>query len=110
VGAALNAVERQLKVKLGVTSPSGADLVVQAFNLDATPGDIRLRLPNYAEDRPVYAAAHEGVGSFGRGCFLAIRSVLVNSPEELDEQLAVEYIAALSVLARWIDEAEVVTV
>lgn len=51
----------------------------------------------------------QGVMSFGAGCFQAIRSPvghLPNDEHELEEQPALERLAALSLLLRWIDEAE----
>ena len=48
---------------------------------------------------------------FGQGCFTAIRNVLTHehgTAAELDEADALHYLAAFSILARWIDEATVV--
>jgi hypothetical protein len=47
---------------------------------------------------------------FGTGCSSAIRNPLGHLPNEevdVDEQGALERLAALSLLARWIDEASV---
>jgi hypothetical protein len=52
----------------------------------------------------------QGVSDFGAGCFSAIRNPLGHRPNEeveLDEQTALERLAALSLLVRWIDEAQV---
>ena len=46
--------------------------------------------------------------AFGRGCFMAIRNVLSHEDgdaTELSEQVALEYLAAFSISARWIDSA-----
>lgn len=40
---------------------------------------------------------------------MAVRNVATHEAEDDDEQRALEQLAALSVLARWIDEADVVT-
>ena len=48
--------------------------------------------------------------NFGTGCFAAIRNPLGHLPNtevDLDEQTALEQLAALSLLAKWIDEADV---
>jgi hypothetical protein len=48
--------------------------------------------------------------NFGAGCFMAIRNPvghLPNDEHELTEQEALERFAALSLLARWIDQAGV---
>jgi hypothetical protein len=49
--------------------------------------------------------------SFGSGCFQAIRNPLghlLNEEVELSEQEALERLAALSLLARWIERATLV--
>lgn len=53
----------------------------------------------------------DGVMNFGAGCFMAIRNPvghLPNDEHELTEQEALERLAAGSLLARWIDEANVI--
>lgn len=40
------------------------------------------------------------------GCFMAIRNVAAHEEDELSEHEALEQLAALSLLARWIDECE----
>ncbi|PYE14990.1 uncharacterized protein Ymh [Williamsia limnetica] len=50
-----------------------------------------------------------GVRFFGCGCFGAIRNPLGHLPNdeiELDEQTALEQLAALSLFARWVDQAD----
>src|SRR3982751_4484410 len=42
------------------------------------------------------------------GCFKTIRNIVTHSTIQPEEQLALEQLAALSVLARWIEEAMVV--
>jgi hypothetical protein len=49
-----------------------------------------------------------GALSFGVGCFQAIRNPVGHLPDaqhELTEQDAIERLAALSLFARWIEEA-----
>jgi hypothetical protein len=46
--------------------------------------------------------------NFGRGCMMRIRNLLEHSDEPIDQQEALECLAALSLLARWIDDAVVV--
>jgi hypothetical protein len=45
---------------------------------------------------------------FGKGCAKGIRNVTAHGSQP-DEQLALEALASLSLLARWIDEAQVDT-
>lgn len=51
-----------------------------------------------------------GVSDFGSGCLRAIRNPLGHLPNdevEMTEQEALERLAALSLLARFIDEADI---
>ena len=47
---------------------------------------------------------------FGRGCAQGIRNLNAHGTGELPKQEALEYLAALSVLARWVEACEVVSV
>ena len=48
-----------------------------------------------------------GAMDFGRGCAEGIRNMNAHGTRELPAQEALEYLAALSVLARWVDTAQV---
>ena len=54
-----------------------------------------------------WKSAHQGAHHYGMGCALRIRNLTAHTTDELDEQKALEYLAALSVLARWVYEATV---
>ena len=54
-----------------------------------------------------WKSAHQGAHLYGMGCALGIRNLTAHTTDELNEQKALEYLAALSVLARWVDEATV---
>ena len=54
-----------------------------------------------------WKSAHDGAGAFGRGCFLRIRNLYTHHDGDV-EQEDLEALAALSLLARWIDSAAVV--
>jgi hypothetical protein len=57
-----------------------------------------------------YKSLHEGAMAFGRGCFMALRNVLGHEYGHMadpPEYLALEYLAAFSVLARWVESATV---
>lgn len=108
VQEAARAVEVQLRAKLGLDGGTGAPLVTDGFSAKpATPTSPRLRFLEHAEGSDPWKNAHEGAMSFGRGCFMRIRNLLQHG-EEPDEQEALESLAALSLLARWIDQATVV--
>jgi Protein of unknown function (Hypoth_ymh) len=106
VQTAASAVNSQLQAKIDRYDISDADLVTQAFTLNGVGP--RLRFQQFAEGSEAYRSAHEGAMSFGRGCFLGIRNRASHDSTELDEQPALEQLAALSLLARWIDDAAVV--
>lgn len=109
IQAAATAVERELQSKLNSHGRSGKDLVIQAFRTPAPKvGEKRLRFPQLSPDSNDWTSAHEGAMAFGQGCMQAIRNPSTHLPSEPDEQVALEHLASLSVLARWIDTAEVV--
>ena len=70
----------------------------------------RLRFPKIKKDeRPDdWTSAHEGAMHLGMGCAQGIRNRRAHSSDDITEQEALEQLAALSVLARWVDECEVV--
>jgi len=107
--AAAKAINSHLQTRLGRRDVSEADLVRQAFSdKDPEPGKPRLRFNAFADEQ-TRESLRQGVMSFGAGSFQAIRNPLGHLPnEELDltEQTALERLAALSLLARWVDEAD----
>ena len=55
-----------------------------------------------------YKSVQRGAMALAEGTFAGIRNPLSHeADQELDEQVALEYLAALSVLARWVDESSV---
>jgi uncharacterized protein (TIGR02391 family) len=110
--AAAKAVNSLLQKKLGRRDVSEVKLAQEAFSeKDPVPGKPRLRFPEIADDQ-TRESMREGAMSFGVGCFKAIRHPLGHRPDnelEMNEQEALERLAALSLLARWIDDATVVT-
>lgn len=110
VQAASSIIETRLRAKLGKHTGSAASLFPGAFSPEAPKkGNPRLRFSGFdPQGSDVWKSAHEGVGSFGRGCMLRIRN-LASHGTGMDDQTALESLAALSLLARWLDEAELVT-
>ena len=109
--AATFVLEQQLPAKLNVAKGAKPrDLISQAFSLDApTPGKVRLRLPGYTEGDNDWKNAHEGAMFLGFACAGAVRNLNTHTTAQPDEDVALESLAALSLLARWIDEAKVET-
>ena len=117
VNAATAAVEKQTQLKLDRGDLGGADLYTQAFKvgkIGEMPDGRRLRFPHLDEltedgkRNQSWKSAHEGAMHYGRGCAQGIRNLNAHGTGDLPEQEAIEYLAALSVLARWVDTCEVV--
>lgn len=109
VEAAAVAVNALLQQKVNRRDTMNTALVREAFTREPpAPGRPRLRLwPDDGSD--TYKNLHDGVRDFGIGCFTAIRNV--GSHEvlpDLDPQIALEQLAAFSILARWIEDATVI--
>ena len=110
VSSAAKSVNAALQSKVTRRDASDMKLVSECFSLDVPkPGVPRLRLmPNDGSD--TYKSMHEGALAFGRGCFMGIRNVLAHEYGQMaepPEEVALHYLAAFSVLARWIDQAKV---
>lgn len=109
--AAAKVINSMLQQRLGRTDASEQDLVRQAFgSSNPAPGKPRLRYPEIADDQ-TRSSMEQGVMNFGAGCFGAIRNPVGHRPNDeivLDEQTALEQLAALSLFARWIDQATLV--
>lgn len=73
----------------------------------AAPGKSRLRrAKNDGSD--TYKSMQRGAMALAEGIYAGIRNPFNHEdPKDIDEQVALEYLAALSVLARWVDESEV---
>ncbi len=109
VQSASAAVETWLRTKLDLHTGAAASILGAAFSLGpATPDSPRLR---FSDAGPVgsdgWRASHEGAGAFGRGCMLRIRNIYSHGRGGGTQQEDLEALAALSLLARWIDDADV---
>ena len=75
------------------------------------PGSPRLRYPAFGADpkSDAWKNAHRGVMDYARGCARRIRNLGLHHPDnrEPDPGDAIETLSALSLLARWITDAEV---
>ncbi|GHC94920.1 hypothetical protein GCM10010309_80830 [Streptomyces violaceochromogenes] len=108
IGAAARAVNAQAQAKLERRDVSEAKLLSDAFSTNPpTPGHPRLRLcENDGGD--TFKNRHDGAGNFARGVYAAIRNPIAHEEdEELEENEALEQLAAFSILARWVDNAAV---
>jgi hypothetical protein len=110
VTAAARSVNAALQAKVNRRDISETRLIAECFSLDPPkPNAPRLRLmPDDGSD--TYKSLQTGAIAFGQGCFKAIRNVLVHeygTLAEPPEEEALHYLAAFSILARWIDQAAV---
>ncbi len=89
---------------------SDAALMNEAFS-SAPPaiGKPRLKWPGADADLTV-KSMREGVRGYATGCFQAIRNPSTHNTEQSGRQVALEQLAALSLLARWIEQCELVEV
>lgn len=109
VHAACKAVERHTQLSIGRLDLDGKALYGQAFSTkDPKPGEERLRFPDIdREAEPKrWISAHEGAQYFGMGCAQGIRNPQAHPSPDLTEQEALEQLAALSVLARWVEQCK----
>jgi hypothetical protein len=98
-------VETMTKAKTD-RDESGKALWSEVFSLNApSPDRHRLRFPNLTEGTDRYRSAHEGAMQLGMACAQGIRNWAAHSSDGADEQVALEYLATLSVLARWVDQS-----
>lgn len=105
VEEACRTIEVQLRAKLGIDGDTLTNLVTHAFNpKPPKSGEVRLRFTQFTEGTTDWTNAHEGAMSFGRGCAMRIRNLYTHG-QEPSEQEALEALAALSLLARWVDDA-----
>jgi hypothetical protein len=99
--------QRRDPEKAGLTVVSETQAMKQALT-PQTAGKRYLKVGVFG-DRGT-EAGQDAVRTFAVGCFTAIRNPAAHAAgPDWDEQFALEYLAALSVLARWIDGADVVT-
>lgn len=94
--------------KLSRRDISESKLFQEAYSdKPAAPGKSRLRrVKNDGSD--TYKSMQRGAMALAEGIYAGIRNPFNHEdPKDIDEQVALEYLAALSVLARWVDESEV---
>lgn len=106
-------VNAETQAKLGRMDVSETALFNEAFSLEPPKeGGSRLRLMN-DDGGKTYQNLHRGARAFADGLYTAIRNPGMHTPASRDggqEQLALEQLAAFSLLARWVDQADVQTV
>lgn len=109
VHAAATSINAHLQDKLGRRDLSDVRLVQEAFS-DKAPetGKPRLRIPG-AQTDPGVQTRQRGALQLGQGAYSALRNPAAHETGDLAEQEALEQLATFSVLARLIDQCQVVT-
>ena len=108
VEGAIRKLNTETQNKLGRRDVSETDLFNQAFS--EQPGTLKSpRLHRMPDDGgKTFRSVQRGARMFAEGVFAGIRNPLAHETEqEMSEQQALEYLAALSVLARWVDDSTV---
>lgn len=106
--AAARVINARLQQKLGRRDIGEAALCREAFTTDdPQPGRPRLRFPGDRTSN-TWKSRQNGGREFGAGCFIGIRNPVAHEHDlDLPEPLALEQLAAFSLLARWIEECGV---
>ena len=99
-------VNAETQSELGRRDINETKLFQEAFSEKAAePGKSRLRRRT-PDQSDTYRSVQRGAMALAEGIYAGIRNPLNHEdPSDIDEQLALEYLAALSVLARWVDES-----
>ena len=107
VEVAIKKLNAETQNKIGRRDVSETDLFKQAFSVD-DPQQGKARLRRMKDDGgDTYRSVQRGAMTFAEGVFAGIRNPLSHeADQELSEQEALEYLAALSVLARWVDASD----
>lgn len=104
------ALNANLQTKVGRRDISETKLFQEVFSLDG-PKEQKPRLrfgPNHGGD--TYRSRLVGASALAQGLYSGVRNILSHESEtEIAEQVALEQLAAFSLLARWVDEAYVET-
>lgn len=98
----------EVQDRVGRHDVSDASLMNEAFSAAApVAGKPRLRWPGAVDDLTV-KSMREGLRGYASGCFQAIRNPATHATEQSAKQVALEQLAALSLLARWVEQCELV--
>lgn len=110
VQAAATLINAKVQQLVRRTDESDANLMKSVFSeQDPRTGQPRLRWPGNPTDLTV-RAMNNGIRGFAVGLFSAVRNPATHSTGDTSRQEALEQLAALSLLARWIEQCIVLRV
>lgn len=105
---ALKKVNAETQNKVGRRDISETSLFVEVFS-EKSPEPGRPRLRRIVDDgSDTFKSVHRGARSYAEGLYAGIRNPFGHGDPDLmdiDAQMGLEYLAAVSVLARWVDDA-----
>jgi hypothetical protein len=108
IAAAAETLIAQMKARTGRYDLSETPLWQQAFSDKAPePGKPRLRWPGDPSTNQDVKNMNDGLRFFAPGVQMLIRNPATHSIDEMSEQEAVERLAVLSLLARWVEQCQV---
>lgn len=108
VTGASEAVVAMVKTRTKRNDVSATSLWQQTFSdKDPQPSKPRLRWPGNPADQDV-STMNSGLLLFAPGVQMTVRNSAAHGLGELDEQSALERLATLSLLARWVDECDLI--
>ncbi len=101
-------VNAETQNKVGRRDVSETGLFRESFSVDP-PATGRPRLRRMQPDgSDTYQSVQRGAMALAEGIYSGIRNPFNHEdPRDIEEQVALEYLAALSVLARWVDSSTV---
>jgi uncharacterized protein (TIGR02391 family) len=108
VHAAASELSKHLQDRTGRHDAYDLDLANQVFSSDPpTRGKPRLRWPGDPKTATV-RSMNAGIRAYAAGIFQAIRNPVAHGHAEIDEQVAAEHLASISLLLRWVDQCELI--
>jgi hypothetical protein len=110
VGQAAVRANAETQSKVGRRDVSETDLFNQVFSTDPPKAGVsRLRVMPDDGSR-TFQSVQRGARALAEGLYAGVRNPAAHDGGEIGEQEALEQLAAFSLLARWVDGAEVETV
>jgi uncharacterized protein (TIGR02391 family) len=108
VHAAASELNKHLQARTGRHDAFDLDLANQVFSSDPPArGKPRLRWPGDPKTATV-RSMNDGIRAYAAGVFQAIRNPAAHGQAELDEKVAAEHLASISLLLRWMDQCELI--
>lgn len=106
IGQAALALATQIKAR-SKSKLTDRKLMQEVFSPSSKDGRPRLHFRGDRDDES-WRSRQDGLHMLAQGAYAGIRNISAHEDEEWSEKQALEYLAVLSVVARWADETELV--